>query len=562
MNNNERKNIKKVAIDKRIFNLLKDINKFPEDRRKKDRRIKKRRETNKLIEQEKRITSDRRFFDRRGINIVENINADHKKVFYLLKDIMNSSRKFPFMKISNVKSEHNHSITEWLIGIEDTSLKWIQENSFDETRGVYVFEMVDGDFKYIKGYFSIKAYNDKTKLFLSVYLDWDLPRIEFFIGHLLKEKISVIYNSIINEIKIQAEKDNIRFGFIIHSTELDLFFSVFEPSKKIPNKRFLEAVHKYSRPFKVSSITGAKSVNGKKIDGDLIYCMLTSEQILKMDSEFLIDYIVESGKIAQELGAKILGLGAYTAEVGKKGILIKDRLSIPITTGTHYTIAMVLEAVFFAAEKINLDLSSAKATIIGATGTIGSICSKIIAEKVPFINLIGRNTNKLDNIMKEILNKNEKVEIKKEKNYENCLSDSDIIIIATNAPFSFIDVKNIKRGALICDVSLPKNISEENASLRKDILIIDGGIIKPPGKVNFNFNFGLPQGLCYACMAEVMILAFEERYESYSLGGNISLKKVIEIKKLGEKHGFELAQLRCFGKKISQKQINEIKKYH
>ena len=108
-------------------------------------------------------------------------------------------------------------------------------------------------------------------------------------------------------------------------------------------------------------------------------------------------------------------------------------------------------------------------------------------------------------------------------------------------------------------MSLPKNISEEAANSRKDILVIDGGVVKPPGDVDFNFYFGLPPGLCYACIAETMILALEERYECYSIGGNISFAKVREISQLASKHGVKLAELRSFGKGVSKEHIEEVK---
>jgi fatty aldehyde-generating acyl-ACP reductase len=46
----------------------------------------------------------------------------------------------------------------------------------------------------------------------------------------------------------------------------------------------------------------------------------------------------------------------------------------------------------------------------------------------------------------------------------------------------------------------------------------------------------------YGCFAESIILAFEKRFENFSFGrGNITPEKIEEIRRLGEKHGFELA---------------------
>jgi hypothetical protein len=90
-------------------------------------------------------------------------------------------------------------------------------------------------------------------------------------------------------------------------------------------------------------------------------------------------------------------------------------------------------------------------------------------------------------------------------------------------------------------------------------LVIEGGIVKVPGPVDFGFDFGFPAGKAYACMAETMILAMEGRYESYSLGKEISLNKVDEIARLGTKHGFRLAGFRSFERTVSEKQMDYIK---
>ena len=41
---------------------------------------------------------------------------------------------------------------------------------------------------------------------------------------------------------------------------------------------------------------------------------------------------------AEKLGAKIVGLGAFTAVVGDAGITVARNLNIPVTTGNSYTV--------------------------------------------------------------------------------------------------------------------------------------------------------------------------------------------------------------------------------
>jgi predicted amino acid dehydrogenase len=75
------------------------------------------------------------------------------------------------------------------------------------------------------------------------------------------------------------------------------------------------------------------------------------------------------------------------------------------------------------------------------------------------------------------------------------------------------------------------------------VLIISGGVVDVPGEVDFGFDFGLPPGKAYACMAETMVLALEGRHESYSLGKDVQLERVHEITQLARKHGFQLSAI-------------------
>ena len=92
------------------------------------------------------------------------------------------------------------------------------------------------------------------------------------------------------------------------------------------------------------------------------------------------------------------------------------------------------------------------------------------------------------------------------------------------------------------------------------MLVIEGGAVEVPGEVDFHFNFGFPPRTSYACMAETMILALENRYENFSLGRELSLERVREIARLAAKHGFKLAGFRSFERQVTDDYIAGVKK--
>jgi hypothetical protein len=66
--------------------------------------------------------------------------------------------------------------------------------------------------------------------------------------------------------------------------------------------------------------------------------------------------------------------------------------------------------------------------------------------------------------------------------------------------------------------------------------------------------------MAYACMAETMALTLEQRYESYTLGKEVTLSQVQTIDKIAERHGFQLGGFRSFERAITDEEIARIKK--
>jgi len=61
-------------------------------------------------------------------------------------------------------------------------------------------------------------------------------------------------------------------------------------------------------------------------------------------------------------------------------------------------------------------------------------------------------------------------------------------------------------------------------------------------------------------MAETILLALEHRYDDYTLGADVDLAKVEEIHGLMRTHGFRLSGLRRFERRISDDEVEEIRR--
>jgi predicted amino acid dehydrogenase len=348
------------------------------------------------------------------------------------------------------------------------------------------------------------------------------------------------------------------FAFIVHPLDFEDVVR-FEPKVKGKSKILVEKVIEWTPPFKLSEITGIKSKTGKEAFGYFIGCPLLPKHMLTLDIKFVLGKIIQAGKLAEELGAKIVGLGAYTSVVGDAGVTVSKNLNIAVTTGNSYTVASAIKGVKMAAEKLEIELSEATCCVVGATGSIGKVCAKILSKEVKKIIVVGRNPNSTEIFAKQ-LKEISSSEVEASINVKESVKKSDIVITATSSPYELVGPEDLKPGAVVCDVSRPPNVSPSVAEVREDVLIIDGGVIKVPGEdVRFNYDFGFPKNLAFACMSETMILDLEERYENFSLGRNLSIEKVEEIERLAEKHGFEVVAFRSFEKPLSEEKIEKIK---
>jgi fatty aldehyde-generating acyl-ACP reductase len=119
----------------------------------------------------------------------------------------------------------------------------------------------------------------------------------------------------------------------------------------------------------------------------------------------------------------------------------------------------------------------------------------------------------------------------------------------TSSPEELIKSHMVRPGTVICDLSRPANVGAELAA-REDVLVIDGGIVEVPGKPDLGWHFGCPPGVAFACMAETMMLALEQRYEHTSLGRDLQEDTLEALRKYATKHGFKLAEMRSRGRAL------------
>jgi len=211
---------------------------------------------------------------------------------------------------------------------------------------------------------------------------------------------------------------------------------------------------------------------------------------------------------------------------------------------------------------MEIDASTATAVVIGATGSIGSACVRIIAPRVGRLILVARNETRLAKFHEAVAG-----ELPCPSEYTTDLRSavrrSRLILTATSSTQDVVEPEDLLPGAVICELSLPHDVSRRIASERPDVLVTEGGNMVVPGTPRFErvrepgteFDLNLPPRTALACMSETMILALENRIEPYTLGRGIELEKVVEIQAMADRCGFKLADMRAFDAAITPEKI-------
>jgi len=351
-----------------------------------------------------------------------------------------------------------------------------------------------------------------------------------------------------------------RFAFIIHPIEVADIARKYPIAAKLPDKLVEAFTARFIKPKVQARISGITSTaTGESVEGMFIAAPLTTRLLLELPPEKTVPVITECARVAEGEGAQIVGLGAMTSVVGDAGISVDQAVDIAVTTGNSYTVATALEGSRRAAEMMGVALESADVAVLGATGAIGRVCAEVMADRVGRVTLCVRDQAKGEALADELRN-GHSTDLRVATELDDVLPEADILVCVSAAADALVEPRHLKPGAVVCDVARPRDVSTAVARERDDVLVIEGGVVQPPGDhVDFGMNFGFPPGLCYACMAETALLALDGKIESYSLGRHLERDKVEAISELAAHHGFKLAGFRSFERAVNEDDIARIR---
>lgn len=326
-----------------------------------------------------------------------------------------------------------------------------------------------------------------------------------------------------------------RVVFIIPSSR-DQFLRNFRFMRKWPAWVVDELILRIPL-FKLARVTGIKTPFGQT-EGVFISANLTAAQMRQLPEEIVLRKIIGACRKGARLGARIASLGAMAELIGDAGGIIARNLKIAVTTGASFTVAAALEGCRRLVELMGSNLEDTEVMILGAGCSVGGACARFMArEGVDYLTLAVDDPYRVEAIARRIMLESG-VSCKVSAYSGRAVGRSDLIVVVNCTAAALLEPADLKTGAVVFNLSGMPDLSFRLARSRNDVLVVDGILIKVPGNLRGSLNPEFPPGTVSDRMVEALLLALEGRFENYSLGRELRVEKMVEIKRLADKHGF------------------------
>jgi len=344
---------------------------------------------------------------------------------------------------------------------------------------------------------------------------------------------------------------NITFAFIAHPRDLNDVPRKFPFAALLPT-RLVELWFRHQWPFVGSYVTGLKTRDGKEVTGAILFSPPTTDQMIR-NPRLARKRVYQTARLAEKMGARIAGLGAFTSIVTKDGKDLQGKVKVGLTTGNAHSAAIAVQNVLNAAALTNLSLPYSTVAIVGGAGSVGSACAKLLSRLVAKLILVDIKKEELKKVLQQLHGRPCQMD---GTTCIDAVKQADIIIAATNSPRTLITAEHLKPGAIVIDAAQPKNVSEQVPHKRPDVLVIESAIVSTPG-VECNFDLGLGTGETLGCLSELMILTVIGWQGDYSLG-KADPNQAAEMIKIGRELGFRLANFRNSEGYITEKDLTRV----
>ncbi len=349
-----------------------------------------------------------------------------------------------------------------------------------------------------------------------------------------------------------TENSASKFGFIVHcrnTRELRLVTARYRvsPACLLPEKRLKANSLKSGVIEDIFTFDRVVSDQGHVCQGKAYCILLTPEQLIE-NQALATELVIKACHMAEQWGAQMIGLGAICAVVGARGVEAARHCRAAVTTGNSLTAYSAFIAYEHIIQRLETDPRSHRVAIVGFPGSISLVITKMLHERgIDLILVSRRKTAFLNKFLDSVREGPGSIEITQD--IGSALKKARIVFTATSAG-NIIDQDMLLPGSVVFDIAQPKDVVYRKKP-RRDVLIIDAGLISMPRSTTKIYRYsGWLENDIPSCLGETIALTFENRWENFSLGRELTVENVREIGELSRRHGFVFDDFRTFERPI------------
>jgi len=296
---------------------------------------------------------------------------------------------------------------------------------------------------------------------------------------------------------------------------------------------------KKTAPFRVFPLKGIKDAQGSLAQGYVITKPYLEDRFLKEAHNILpLDDIVAAAEIAHRLGVKILGLGGFPASVSEQLHKISKKVAIPVTSGNALFAWSIFETIFQACREKKIDLARTNLVVLGAASSLGVLCSKKLSTLVSRVVVCDGDIAVLK-ALKEKIAAISSAAVTIEQDSRKAVKEADIVIICAAQEERIFNAGDLRPGGLICDVSWC-GPARSRLKPGHGCVVVNSGLVKLPKTNDFIFDADFGKNVICASMAEVILLALENKFLPFGSGSQTNFEKLEDIADIAARHGFEI----------------------
>lgn len=135
------------------------------------------------------------------------VAAPQEVIYNILKD-MNKYPEFmnDLVSVTVLEREENQTITHWISNVDGRIIQWTERDIFDDEQMQITYSQIAGDLRKMEGSWVLTPVVEGTEIKLIVDFDFGIPMISGLLHPILKKKVRINSENMLYAIKRRLEQ--------------------------------------------------------------------------------------------------------------------------------------------------------------------------------------------------------------------------------------------------------------------------------------------------------------------------------------------------------------------